>query len=358
MRKQMIDIRNVEITPLMTTILQEIDEYKSNWDNNIQMLDKRYLTRLKKVSTIESIGSSNRIEGNSLSDEEIKKLLSGLKKQSFRSRDEQEVAGYAELLDVVYNNYQVIPLNENYIRQLHKIMLGGVSKDTSHCGNYKTISNAVAAFDASGKEIGIIFKTATPFETPFLMEELLKWITYAQEQKLLHPLLLIGIFIVHFLAIHPFQDGNGRLSRALTALLLLRAGYKYVPYYSIESIIEFSKSNYYLSLRNTQKTIWDEKVNYEPWLLFFLMTLQKQKDCLIEKINFLQHRIPLSESSRMVLDLFENKPKWTVQEIAQALGKPEISIRKILQALCKQKCITKFGKTRACFYRKTGSMWI
>lgn len=354
----MIDIRNVEITPLMTTILQEIDEYKSNWDNNIQMLDKRYLTRLKKVSTIESIGSSNRIEGNSLSDEEIKKLLSGLKKQSFRSRDEQEVAGYAELLDVIYNNYQVIPLNENYIRQLHKIMLGGVSKDTSHCGNYKTISNAVAAFDASGKEIGIIFKTATPFETPFLMEELLKWITYAQEQKLLHPLLLIGIFIVHFLAIHPFQDGNGRLSRALTALLLLRAGYKYVPYYSIESIIEFSKSNYYLALRNTQKTIWDEKVDYEPWLLFFLMTLQKQKDCLIEKINFLQHRIPLSESSRMVLDLFENKPKWTVQEIAQTLGKPEISIRKILQALCKQKCITKFGRTKACFYRKTGSMWI
>lgn len=354
----MIDIRNVEITPLMTTILQEIDEYKSNWENNIQMLDKRYLTRLKKVSTIESIGSSNRIEGNSLSDEEIKKLLSGLKKQSFRSRDEQEVAGYAELLDVIYKNYQVIPLNENYIRQLHKIMLSGVSKDTSHCGNYKAISNAVAAFDASGKEIGIIFKTATPFETPFLMEELLKWITYAQEQKLLHPLLLIGIFVVHFLAIHPFQDGNGRLSRALTALLLLRAGYKYVPYYSIESIIELSKSNYYLALRNTQKTIWDEKVNYEPWLLFFLITLQKQKDCLVEKINFLQHRIPLSESSRMVLDLFESKPKWTVQEIAQTLGKPEISIRKILQALCKQKCITKFGKTKACFYRKTGSMWI
>ena len=354
----MIDIRNVEITPLMTTILQEIDEYKSNWENNIQMLDKRYLTRLKKVSTIESIGSSNRIEGNSLSDEEIKKLLSGLKKQSFRSRDEQEVAGYAELLDVIYKNYQVIPLNENYIRQLHKIMLGGVSKDIPHCGNYKTISNSVVAFDANGREIGIIFKTATPFETPFLMEELLKWITYAQEQHLLHPLLLIGMFIVHFLAIHPFQDGNGRLSRALTALLLLRAGYKYVPYYSIESIIEFSKSNYYLALRNTQQTIWDEKVNYEPWLLFFLMTLQKQKNCLIEKINFLQHRIPLSESSRKVLDLFDNKPKWTVQEIAQTLGKPEVSIRKILQALCKQKCITKFGTTKACFYRKTGSMWI
>lgn len=354
----MIDIRNVEITPLMTTILQEIDEYKSNWENNIQMLDKRYLTRLKKVSTIESIGSSNRIEGNSLSDEEIKKLLSGLKKQSFRSRDEQEIAGYAELLDVIYKNYQVIPLNENYVRQLHKIMLSGVSKDVSHCGNYKTISNAVAAFDATGKEIGIIFKTATPFETPFLMEELLKWVTYAQEQRLLHPLLLIGVFIVHFLAIHPFQDGNGRLSRALTALLLLRAGYKYVPYYSIESIIEFSKSNYYLALRNTQKTIWDEKVDYEPWLLFFLMTLQKQKNCLIEKINFLQHRIPLSESSRMVLELFEKKPKWTVQEIAQTLGKPEVSIRKILQTLCKQKCITKFGTTKACFYRKTGSMWI
>lgn len=271
----------------MLNIISDIDEYKSAWLANTELLDKKHLKQLKTVSTLESIGSSNRIEWNSLTDAEIKKVLANLKKQSFRTRVEEEVAGYAELLDVIYKHYAVIPLNENYIKQLHKIMLRNVSKDISHCGEYKKISNAVAAFDSSGREIGIVFKTATPFDTPRLMENLVRWTTYAFEQKLLHPLLIIGVFIVHFFAIHPFQDGNGRLSRAL---LLLKSGYSYVPYSSIESIIEASKSAYYAALKNTQKNIWDGEVDYEPWLLFFLMTLQKQKMHLLEKVDFRKTR--------------------------------------------------------------------
>lgn len=348
----MIDVSDIKITPIMLNIISEIDEYKNSWNFNASVLNKKHLNQLKVVSALESIGSSNRIEGNSLSDAEIKTILLNLKEQSFRTRDEEEVAGYAELLDIIYKNHSIIPLNENYIKQLHKIMLSGVSKDISHCGEYKKISNAVAAFADNGQQIGVVFQTATPFDTPRLMADLVNWTKYAFEQHLLHPLLIIGIFVVNFLAIHPFQDGNGRLSRALTTLLLLKSGYSYVLYSSVESVIEASKSAYYAALRNTQKTICDDKVDYEPWLLFFLMTLQKQKNHLSDKIDFLKNRKNLSENAEAVLALFDKKNRWTIDELSRATGKATGTLRKIIQNLCKQRYITKFGITKSAFYKK------
>ena len=348
----MVNVSDIKITPVMLNIISEIDEYKNTWASNVEILDKGHLRQLQTVSAIESIGSSNRIEGNSLSDTEVKTVLANLKKQSFRSRDEEEVAGYAELLETIYKHYAVIPLNENYIKQLHKIMLGNVSKDVPHCGEYKKISNAVAAFDPNGREIGVVFQTATPFDTPRLMKELIEWTTYTFEQHLLHPLLTIGVFIVNFLAIHPFQDGNGRLSRALTTLLLLKNGYSYVPYSSVESVIEASKSTYYAALRNTQKDIWSNEENYEPWLLYFLMTLQKQKIHLTEKINFLKNRKRLSENAEKVFLLFDKKKEWTVDELSKATDLVAGTVRKIVQNLCKQRYIVKFGTTKSAFYRK------
>ncbi len=113
-------------------------------------------------------------------------------------------------------------ITENYIKQLHQTLLKYSSKDERHRGEYKTDSNRVAAYDASGKEIGTIFETASPFDTPRLMRELIQWTNDTFDDKFLHPIITIGIFIVHFLSIHPFTDGNGRLSRALTILLMLR----------------------------------------------------------------------------------------------------------------------------------------
>jgi len=243
----------VNITKDVLRLIAQIDEFKGAW-KAIGSLAPNRLNALKKIATIESVGSSTRIEGVKLTDTEVEALLAGLDTHSFQSRDEEEVAGYAEAMNLIFDAFEQIALTENYIKQLHRILLQYSSKDVRHRGDYKKMPNHVEAFDRSGKSLGVIFETASPFETPMRMEALVNWTTRSLEQKDLHPLLVIAIFTVHFLAIHPFQDGNGRLSRVLTTMLLLQSGYLYVPYSSLEAVIEINKEGYYLALRKTQST--------------------------------------------------------------------------------------------------------
>ena len=220
----MPNIKDIKITPEMLTKIADIDYFNGIWRGGFCNIGREQLKVMKRIATIESVGSSNRIEGNKMSDNEIEALFSSIDKKSFKSRDEEEVAGYADLINTIFDNYQDIPLSENYIKQLHQILLRYSSKDERHRGDYKKDSNRVAAFDADGHEIGSIFETATPFDTPRLMRELVEWTNDNFKDGYLHPIMVIGVFIVHFLAIHPFTDGNGRISRALTAMLMLQHG--------------------------------------------------------------------------------------------------------------------------------------
>ena len=244
----MLNTDTIQITPELLTLLSEIDEFKGAW-RALGSLAPERLNALRRVATIESIGSSTRIEGSKLTDREVEHLLGKLEIKSFASRDEQEVAGYAETMETVFQAWPDIPITENHIKQLHRDLLRYSDKDERHRGEYKTLSNSVGAFDEAGKMIGIVFETASPFDTPLRMTELVTWLKDARELARVHPLLIVAIFTVVFWEIHPFQDGNGRLSRILTTLLLLQAGYAYVPYSSLESVIEHSKEGYYLALR-------------------------------------------------------------------------------------------------------------
>ncbi|MDR2734093.1 MAG: Fic family protein [Spirochaetota bacterium] len=347
----MINMQNVKITQQMLAIIAELDEFKGTWTGAYMLPEQR--TELKKVSTIESVGSSNRIEGNTLSNKEVEELLSRMQKKSFQSRDEEEVAGYAELMDIVFDDYSVIPLTENYIKQLHQTLLRYVGKDEKHRGEYKKLPNQVAAFDPDGMEIGIVFATATPFDTPRLMEELAEWTRKNLDDPFLHPLIVIGIFVVHFLAIHPFQDGNGRLSRALTTMLLLKKGYAYMPYSSLEAIIETSKEGYYRALQRTQKGIWGNKVNYEPWLAFFLTALQKQKRHLESKIGTLASGVSgMTRNQRAILELFNDAPELASSEIAARLNMNIETVKKNLKSLTAHGFLRKHGATKGAWYTK------
>ena len=265
----MLRTDTLQITTEILALIARIDEFKGAW-RALGTLAPERLSALRRVATIESIGSSTRIEGSKLSDREVERLLANLEIKRFDTRDEQEVAGYAKVMEVVFSAWQDIPFTENYIKQLHQILLQHSDKDHWHRGQYKTNTNSVAAFDEHGEQIGIVFQTASPFDTPRLMTELIAWVDAQRESRLLHPLLIAAIFVVVFLEIHPFQDGNGRISRALTTLLLLQSGYAYVPYSSLESVIEFNKEAYYLALRQTQGTIRADAPNWQPWLAFFL----------------------------------------------------------------------------------------
>lgn len=341
---------NPHITPEVLNLIAEIDEFKGGW-KAYQNLAPERLEALRRVATVESAASSTRIEGAKLSDREVEKLLQNLERQQFTSRDEQEVAGYAEVMHLIFESYNSIPLNENHIKQLHAQLLKHSDKDDRHRGAYKTLSNSVAAFDADGKEIGIIFETASPFETPLQMEALIAWTEQAFNDKVLHPLLVIAVFVVRFLAIHPFQDGNGRLSRVLTTLLLLKAGYQYVPYSSMESVIESHKEGYYLALHRTQTTLKQGEPEWEHWLLFFLKAMKTQKDNLLRKVEreryFLQAMPQLAAD---ILELAKERGRITTAEIVLATQANRATVRKRLEELVRSQMLVQHGKGKGTWY--------
>ncbi len=344
--------RDIVITSEMLNGISEIDKFNSLWAAGLDRPSPDELKVMKRIATIESVGSSNRIEGNKMTDEQIEELFSHIDKKSFTTRDEQEVAGYSDLLTTIFDNYKDIPLTENYIKQLHKTLLAYSDKDERHRGEYKKDSNRVAAFDANGNEIGSIFETATPFDTPKLMEEIIKWTNNTLGDRYFHPIITIGVFIVHFLSIHPFSDGNGRMSRALTVMLMLKSGYDYMPYASMESIIEASKDAYYRALRGTQKTIWTDKVNYEPWLTFFISSLVKQKRHLEDKIKKLKQAgsNKLSATPMLILGLFADKSEMNMAEIITATDKNPETVRKAVQSLVTKGHLKKQGSTKGVYY--------
>ena len=345
-----MNLETLTITEDILFIIAELDEFKGAWRALGRLAPER-LSALRHVATIESIGSSTRIEGAKLSDREVEKLLSKLKINSFRTRDEQEVAGYSDVIETVFVNWKDIDLSENYIRQLHNDLLKYSDKDERHRGEYKKLNNHVEAFDENGKSIGIIFQTATPFDTPRLMTELVEWTNTALEENHHHSLITIAVFIVTFLQIHPFQDGNGRLSRILTTLLLLRAGYLYVPYSSLESVIEQNKESYYLALRRTQGTIQSEAPDWEPWILFFLRVLQQQKrelEVKVEKENLMQKRLP--ELSLLILDTIRSHGRTTLSAAVAATGGNRNTVKRHLQNLVADGYLLKQGRGKATWY--------
>lgn len=346
----MIKIDTLQINQDILTLIAEIDEFKGAW-RALGTLAPERLSALRRVATIESIGSSTRIEGSKLSDRDVERLLSNLQIKSFETRDEQEVAGYAEAMELVFQSWADITITENHIKQLHRDLLKYSSKDEHHRGAYKTTSNSVAAFDENGKQIGIVFETATPFDTPRLMQEIVAFVGDAVETKKVHPLLLVGIFVVVFLEIHPFQDGNGRLSRILTTLLLLRAGYAYVPYSSLESVIEQSKEGYYLALRQTQGSIRTDSPNWQPWIIFFLRALQQQMKRLAKKVE--REKIVLSalpELSVQILEYAREHGRVTIGDMVKLTGVSRNTLKKHFSQLIEKRHLVLNGSGRGAWY--------
>ena len=342
---------SLEITPDILNLIADIDDFRASWRMMKNLAPER-LASLKHVATIESIGSSTRIEGSKLSDSEIEDVLSNLDTQPFATRDEQEVAGYAEVMDVVFEHHSTISLSENYIKQLHSMLLKHSDKDTRHRGSYKTLSNSVEAFDADGKSLGVVFQTISPFETPMRMQELVYWTRESLDDKSLHPLLVIGVFTVVFLQIHPFQDGNGRLSRVLTTLLLLQAKYAYVPYSSLESIVEKNKEGYYLGLRRTQGTLDKERPNWSPWLRFLLTSLQKQKDHLASKVIINEEWATLPNESVSIMEYVQENGRITMKQAVEIIdGVSHSTIKKRFASLVESGLLSQQGRGRGTWYQ-------
>lgn len=332
-------------------LLNQIDELKGQWTGGAQ-LNPQALGRLKRSVLVTSTGASTRIEGARLSDNEVEKLMRGFSLQKLSDRDKQEVRGYYELLNNVFNSWQNIPFTESTIKHLHKELLKYTKKDQRHRGEYKATENKVEMIDESGKTIGVLFDTTPTYLAPKAMEELMSWTNESFTLREAHPLFVISNFIVEFLRIHPFQDGNGRLARVLTNLLMLQQGYNYIPYASHEKIIEDNKADYYLALRQSQKTFGSDKEDISAWTKFFLtisLTQAKQAITLLSAENIEKL---LSPKQLLVWNYLIKVAEATPGEIAKETKVARPTVSQALARLLQLKKVERLGQGRTTRYKK------
>ena len=346
-----------EISPEMLKLIAEIEEFRGRWGAHSLTLRSHSLVSLgqmRRLATISSIGASTRIAGSSLSDQEVATLLANPERRPLSSKDEQEVAGYADAIHRVLDSWDSLTVSEEHLQQLHAVLLQHSAKDDEdhHLrGEYKRISNHVAVVDKSGEPTGTILETSSPAETPRKMERLLGWHAEAERSGELHPLLVTGMFIAWFLAIHPFDEGNGRLSRILTTLLLLRAGYAHVTYASLEQNIEGSVAFHDAALRKTQQTLNSPLPDWGSWLLFFLRSLARQKDQLMTRMEASEKVVPeLTELASRLIRLLGDVPALSVAAAVQATGANRNTVKATLRNLAARELLVARGKGRGAHY--------
>jgi len=333
-------------------LLARIDAVKQSWEITGK-LKPQVIQRLTQSVIITSTGASNRIEGNQLTDEEVEKLYRNLRIQKLKTRDQQEVGGYLESMEFVFSHFADLKISESMMLHLHGQMLRFSAKDEHHRGGYKFGSNRVEAKDQSDNVLGIIFDPTPPYLVAKEMQDLVAWYQWANEEGKKHPLILIANFIFEYLAIHPFQDGNGRTSRLLTNLMLLQQGYQFTSLVSHERLIEQQKADYYLALNQTQKYWKTERENITPWLFFFLHIVAQQADLALELLSRDDREALLSENQQNILD-------WIRAQAADAFSRKDLiaafelaprTIEASVKRLLEHKFIERLGAGRATRYR-------
>jgi Fic family protein len=331
--------------------IAKIDELKGQWLAGAR-LNPQVLGRLKRSVLITSTGASTRIEGARLTDADIEKLMRGINVQKFTNRDKQEVKGYYELLENVFNSWKSLNFSESLVKHFHKELLKYAEKDQGHRGEYKKGENKVQMINESGQSIGILFETTPAYLTPGQMRDLVEWTQKTLTEKKYHPILVIGNFLVEFLKIHPFTDGNGRLSRVLTNLFLLQSGYLYMPYVSHEKLIEDNKPDYYIALRRSQKTFGSKEENIIAWLDFLLDIILKQSQMAVELLSKENIEKILSEKQLIIWQYLEKTEETNTGDISKNTDIARPTVKQALEVLLKLKKIERIGLGRSTRYRK------
>lgn len=324
--------------------LIQLDRFDSNW-KDIERKGKQTLKELKSIATARSVGSSTRIEGSKLSDTEVGVLIENLDISKLTDRDQQEVAGYYKTLNLIAESYRDIAITESNIKYLHKTLMSFSKKDDHHKGDYKTTSNRVEKTEADGTKT-IIFNTTAPgLATRETMEKVVHWYN---NDNTTPAIIRAAIFVYEFLSIHPFEDGNGRLSRLLANLLLLKSGYAWIEYVSFEHEIEHRKKEYYQVLMNAQRNRPGEDVT--EWVNFFIACLKNIQQQLLEKVKKKDYLDSIGMREQSIYNLIENNPGISSGDIASKLDIPNPTVKRILADLKKMGALVVHGAGRGTSY--------
>ena len=318
-------------------IISQIDRFDASW-TSIERKEGQSLKQLKSIATVRSVGASTRIEGSKMSDEEVNILLKEIDISKLEDRDSQEVVGYFEAFDIISESFTSIEITENSLKNLHNILMKYSKKDEWHKGNYKQHSNAVEAKYPDGTKQIIFQTTEAGFPTEDAMRNLIDWFS---NDEITHPLVKCGLFTYEFLSIHPFQDGNGRLSRLISTLLLLKHGYNWIQYVSFEHEIENRKLEYYRVLRSCQSQRPSENVS--EWGNFFFDALKNIQEQLMLKLNQSGVEMQLSPREKSIITFIGNNAGCKSGDIASKLGIPSPTVKRILPELIEKNLIEKHG---------------
>ena len=336
----------------LTNEISQLDRFDASW-TAIEKREGQTLKQLKSIATVRSVGASTRIEGSKMTDDEVQVLINNLAISKLEERDQQEVAGYFETLELIAESFRDIEITESNLKHLHNTLMKHSEKDAWHKGNYKQHSNVVEAANPDGSK-HVVFKTTEPgFATEDAMSKLIAW--YKSDTQTL-PLIKAAVFVYDFLSIHPFQDGNGRVSRLVGTLLLLKHGYSWVQYVSFEHEIENRKSEYYKILMQCQRQRPGEDVY--PWVLFFLDCMKNIQTQLMTKLEVQTKSGKLSLREKKIYSFIENHPGSKSGEIAEKLNIPLPTVKRILTDMVKTKMLVIHGAGAATNYSIEGTATI
>ena len=319
-------------------LLSRLDRFDASW-STLERTEGQTLKQLKTMATVRSVGASTRIEGSKMTDEEVAQLLGQIATSKLEDRDAQEVVGYFDALDLISEAHDTMSMTANTIKNLHNVLMKHSQRDQWHKGEYKQLSNVVQAQFPDGTT-RVIFETTPPgFATEDAMNSLMDWYTTDTET---HPLVKAALLSYEFVSIHPFQDGNGRLSRLLARLALLQSGYKWIEYVSLEHEIEARKTEYYQVLRTCQAQRPNENVN--AWILFFFRALAKVQDLLMQKLEESGRAKSLAPREKAMLAYIGNHPGCKSGEIAEQLGIPNPTVKRLLAQLVQEQLLVRHGR--------------
>ena len=323
--------------------LSLIHEYKGKQSAYLKQKPQE-LERLVELAKVQSTEASNSIEGIRTTETRLRQLMS--ERTTPRNRDEKEIAGYRDALNIVHENFEYIPLTPNYILQLHKILLSHT--DSGFGGSFKNIQNYISATDEAGNRF-TLFTPMAPYETPEAVREICDEYNRAIGEGKVDPLLIIPVFIHDFLCIHPFLDGNGRMSRLLTTLLLYRADYEVGKYISLEAKIAKNKDAYYAALEDAQVGWHEQQDDPTTFVKYLLSTIIAAYRDFDDRIQILS---PTSLDT--VKNAIGNKiGKFTKKEILELCpGLSASTVERHLKKLTVEGYISKHGTGRSTFYVK------
>ena len=341
-----VALKNQKWDSEIVAYIAAIHEMKGKQDLYIRQKPQE-LEKLVEIAKVQSTETSNEIEGIRTTNTRLKQLLS--EKTTPRTRDEEEIAGYRDVLNVIHEGYEYIPVTANYLLQLHKILYSHSGKSIG--GKFKNVQNYISGIDANGKEY-TIFTPLAPYETPPAIDEICEQFNRAIAEGDVDPLILIPIFIHDFLCIHPFNDGNGRMSRLLTTLLLYRCGYSVGKYISLEAKIAKNKNLYYTSLSDAQIGWHEGNDDPNAFIKYLLGTIISAYRDFEDRMELIAEKLPAIDMVRKAVQSQIGKiTKTQICELCPSLSASSVEV--VLKKLVANGELIKQGAGRSTFYIRT-----